>query len=979
MIGRAVSVRRLPLRAWRHTLLRGDVSSPPRPVVFLTLIALVASVGFSASLVPLAAPASATTPAATGGVPVVPAAAAIETSGRLVSAARAPLNRSVHAAHVSFGVVGHRLPAPSLAPPAPARALSGAAAPQTPSSLAGTFVGLSPARLLDTRPGGSTVDGKGSGSGAIGAGQSVVVPVAGRGGIPAGATAVVVNLTEASATAPGYLTLYPAGSPRPGTSNLNFAANHVNAAEATVELGRSGGIALYNHAGNVNAAMDVVGYYAGTADTHPESVYNPQPPTRLVDTRNIAALPSGHYLWVDLSRPQATAVALNVTVTGPARAGYLAVWAGSGPQPPRTSALNFAAGQTVANMALTPTAPDTNNGDPSFSIGNLSAGSVNIIVDVVGFYTPLAGGGGSVFKAITPTRVVDTRIHKGLPHALGAASSAAATTSSVFGDADTVAMVATATGLGDPSGTYLSVYSGGSAGVPATSSLNLAAREVRSNMVMPGLSPNSTRSFAEYNSAGTLDTLIDVVGYFESRTHPSTTTLVSSSTASSYDSALTLTASVTSTMGTPTGDVAFADGTNGSVLAVEPLTGGVAHLTTAALAPGTRNIVVAYSGDTGFSPSVSTSLPITVALSQTTVATAFQNDSRHDGMDAGDTFNPATLHQAWSVNLNPPAATVSLSYPLIAGGRVFINSMNRGGLDDLYALDATTGSVDWHTQINGGFLALTYDGGQVFVATSNGILTAYDQVGGQINWTTTPALGQGISAAPTAYDGVVYTSGDGSGGTLSAVSEANGQVLWSASVENGDVSSPAVDDSGVYEDYVCDLSYGFGLDGTNRWRDYFGCEGGGGATSVLNGSNLYLPGGNAGGIAGVGALIVSTASGAGSATFAGTGLPAFDAANMYLVNGGALDAVSKSGSPAHWSFTGDGTIDTSAVTTNGIVFTGSSDGHLYGINSSTGAQVWTAVAPGAVFTADWYQSTGLAAADGLLAVPAGGFLTAYTN
>src|ERR1019366_2701790 len=102
---------------------------------------------------------------------------------------------------------------------------------------------------------------------------------------------------------------------------------------------------------------------------------------------------------------------------------------------------NFAAGQTVANMALTPTAPDTNNADPSFSIGNLSAGSVNIIVDVVGFYTPLAGGGGSVFKGITPTRVVDTRIGKGLPRALGAATSGTVATSAVFGDADTVALV----------------------------------------------------------------------------------------------------------------------------------------------------------------------------------------------------------------------------------------------------------------------------------------------------------------------------------------------------------------------------------------------------------------------------------------------------------------------------------------------------------------------------------------------------------
>jgi eukaryotic-like serine/threonine-protein kinase len=233
-----------------------------------------------------------------------------------------------------------------------------------------------------------------------------------------------------------------------------------------------------------------------------------------------------------------------------------------------------------------------------------------------------------------------------------------------------------------------------------------------------------------------------------------------------------------------------------------------------------------------------------------------------------------------------------------------------------------------------------------------------------------------FSAPPTAYDGVLYASGAGGGGTLFALSEATGALTWSAAVMNGDVSSPTVNDSGVYEDYACDLSYGFSLNGTNRWTDTFGCEGGGGATTVLNGSHLYLRGGNQG----PGALIVSPATGASSGTFGGTGLPAFDATNMYVVSGGALHAVDKSGSPAHWSFAGDGTIDTTPVTTNGIVFTGSSSSRLYGINSSTGAQVWTAFAPGAVSTYDGFgMHTGLAAADGFLAVPAAGFLTVYTN
>jgi outer membrane protein assembly factor BamB len=606
-----------------------------------------------------------------------------------------------------------------------------------------------------------------------------------------------------------------------------------------------------------------------------------------------------------------------------------------------------------------------------------------------------------VFKAITPTRVVDTRIGKGLPHPLGAAGSATVATSSVFGDVDTVAMVANVTGLDDPSRTYLTVYRAG-ASVAAVSSLNLAAHQTASGMVMPALSSTSTRSFALHNRSGTVDTLVDVVGFFESTgNRRSITTVRSSSTSSTYDTALTLTASVVGNGDTPTGTVTFTDASNGSILGVEPLSGGVASLTTAALAPGARKIVAAYKGpalaSTGFedefAPSTSAGLPITVAPPATTVATAFQNDPRHDGMDTGDIFNPATLHKTWSINFNPPTGTADLSYPLIAGGRVFITAMdlsdnNSKCASGIYALDATTGHVDWQilqSTPSCTRLLLTYDGGQLFVQESFGSLTAYDASSGHINWTTTAPPGQNtFSSAPTAYDGVVYTEGDGYAGTFYALGETNGAILWSHAV-NGNVGSPAVDDTGVYGDVDpwCSASSGFGLNGTIRWNVLeAGCSSGFGPTPVLNGSHLYLYGFQAASL--VPAQILSTTDGASIGTFGGWRLPAFDATNMYLVlyqaGGSVLDAVGKSGSPTRWSFAGDGTINATPVTTNGIVFTGSIDGHLYGIDSSTGAQVWTATAPGRVLTADGAGTViGLAAADGLLAVPASGFLTVYAH
>jgi hypothetical protein len=81
---------------------------------------------------------------------------------------------------------------------------------------AGSSVGsLSPARLLDSRPGLATVDGQFQSVGRRPAGSITEVKVAGRGGISANAAAVMLNVTAVSPDAAGYLTVYPCGADRP--------------------------------------------------------------------------------------------------------------------------------------------------------------------------------------------------------------------------------------------------------------------------------------------------------------------------------------------------------------------------------------------------------------------------------------------------------------------------------------------------------------------------------------------------------------------------------------------------------------------------------------------------------------------------------------------------------------------------------------------------------------------------------------------
>jgi PQQ-like domain/Bacterial Ig-like domain (group 3) len=871
----------------------------------------------------------------------------------------------------------------------------------TPTA-AGAFGSLTPSRLLDTR------SGVGALKASVAASGTARLQVAGRGGVPvSGVSAVVLNVTATAATRAGYLTVYADGSVRPGVSNLNFAAGQTVPNLVITRVGTNGLVDLYNGSGGtVQLIADVSGYYLSGKPTV-AGTFGSLIPSRLLDTRIGLGAPKVAVATNGIGQFQVTgrggvplsnvsAVVLNVTVTVPTRGGSVGVY-GDGTYRQSVPTLSFAAGQTVANLVVVQV-----GADGKIDLDNYSGGTVQLVEDVSGYYLSGAVTVPGVYGSLAPFQLLDTSSGVGAP--TGAVATGGTVYLQVTGRGgvpvsgisgvvlDVTASAPTAAGK-------VIVYADATS-PPGVSNLNFVAGQSVPRLLIAPVGTNG--KVALYNdSLGTVQMSADVVGYFGGiLTHSSITTLQSSCAASAYDTALTLTASVTSgAPGTPSGNVTFTDASNGSVLAIEPLIGGVAHLATAALAPGARNTVATYSGDNGSAPSVSTSRAITVTPPPTTVATAFQNDSRHDSMDLGDTFNPATLHQAWSVNLNPTSRTATVSYPLIAGGRIFVmvaDVASPAEFQSFVALDAATGATDWQVSSNAGLVGLTYDGGQVFAQTGTGTLTAYDAASGHVNWATAPGQ-YSFSAPPTAYDGVLYASGAGSGGTLFALSEANGEVLWSAQVWNGDMSSPTVDDSGVYEDYVCDYAYHFGLDGTTRWTDIFGCNGFGGATSVLNGSHPYLPGGNGP----PGALIISTATGVSSGTFGGTGMPSFgghgmpsfgrhgmpsfDAANMYEVVGGVLDAVDKSGSPTNWSFTGDGAIDTTPVTTNGIVFTGSSNGNLYGINSNTGAQEWTAVAPGSVSTIDGILGSGpgihigLAAADGLLAVPAGGFLTVYTN
>ncbi|MFY9820627.1 MAG: hypothetical protein WAM82_04545, partial [Thermoanaerobaculia bacterium] len=87
---------------------------------------------------------------------------------------------------------------------------------------------------------------------------------AGACGVPAGATALAINLTVTNPTAGGNLTVYPAGMSVPATSTLNFSAGQTRANNAVTQLGAAGDLAIFcaTPAGSTaDVIVDVVGYF----------------------------------------------------------------------------------------------------------------------------------------------------------------------------------------------------------------------------------------------------------------------------------------------------------------------------------------------------------------------------------------------------------------------------------------------------------------------------------------------------------------------------------------------------------------------------------------------------------------------------------------------------------------------------------------------------------------------------------------------
>ncbi len=258
-----------------------------------------------------------------------------------------------------------------------------------------------PVRICDTRaPGGGVPTNRcnTSGPSPIGPGATLTFNVNGGGSpVPGtGVTAVVFNLTGIAPSVPTVLTAFT-GTPRPLASNLNINPHTAVPNRVIVPVTCAGGnctVSIWNGAGTINIAVDIDGWFSATG----KSFSALAAPVRLCNTQNgnpsvqgctKAAVAGGsanvRNLVVTgvLGIPSnATAIVANVTAVNATTSTYVTVFPGPlGASVPDASDINPTSISAVPNLVIVGV-----GSDGSINVFN-AVGSVNFIVDVVGYYS----------------------------------------------------------------------------------------------------------------------------------------------------------------------------------------------------------------------------------------------------------------------------------------------------------------------------------------------------------------------------------------------------------------------------------------------------------------------------------------------------------------------------------------------------------------------------------------------------------------
>lgn len=233
--------------------------------------------------------------------------------------------------------------------------------------------------------------------------RTVEIDAAGRCDVPTGAVAIVVTITVIAAASAGFVTAWAANAPRPSTASGTYGAGETRVAASIVQLSSTGRLDVHVSA-DAHVVVDVSGAFVPVAHTR-SGRFVPVDASRLVDTRQGVALVADEVRVIPLPAipTDATAVAINLTVTGSAGAGYVSTFPAGEPPPVAASLTVDEAGQTRSAFAVVPVS--------SQGLALRTSVSADVIVDLVGWFTgeSAADTDSGLYVPLAPTRILDTR------------------------------------------------------------------------------------------------------------------------------------------------------------------------------------------------------------------------------------------------------------------------------------------------------------------------------------------------------------------------------------------------------------------------------------------------------------------------------------------------------------------------------------------------------------------------------------------
>jgi large repetitive protein len=250
---------------------------------------------------------------------------------------------------------------------------------------------------------------------------------------------------------------------------------------------------------------------------------------------------------------------------------------------------------------------------------------------------------------------------------------------------------------------------------------------------------------------GVIETPFDTVIADPGCIRATTTTLGAAPNPASFGSNVTLTATVTASSGTPTGNVTFFDGVTN--LGTSPLVANQATLVVSTLSIGAHTLTAQYAGAPGFAASNSPGTPVTITKAASSLALV-------DSLDPSTLGSPVTFTATVSGTAGTPAGSVSFFDGASPLGTVALS----GGIAALTTSSLTGGA---HT------INATYAGNATYLASSD-------------SESHTVATGSTIAFNPTLY----WKPEDGGTVTIT-VTRTGGNTSGSATVEYNTVNGTA--------------------------------------------------------------------------------------------------------------------------------------------------------------------------------------------